>query len=183
MVFLRVADVSCEWIAVVCLLWTLTSWPLLNSVFGQTVCKTVCPLLPHRCLSVPEMTYNVFSGTLNPTHVTSRHVTASGAWCRIVHKISTNPRYLWVAAAAWDWLNFSRGWWTMRLISSKKRLVASINADDCHFEHLLRHCLPDIQIATQHNRLFSQPPVPRNTVGLFSTTNVWRETIYLRSDE
>jgi len=39
--------------------------------------------------------------------------------------------------------------------------------------------LPDIQIATQHNRLFSQPPVPRNTVRLFRASNVWREIIYI----
>jgi len=64
-------------------------------------------------------------------------------------------------------LNFSRGWWTMRLISGGQ------------FEHLLWRCLPDIQVATQHNRLFSQPPVPRNTTRLFRAM----ETIYLPWDE
>ena len=38
-----------------------------------------------------------------------------------------------------------------------KRLEACINAEGDHSEHLLWHCLPDIPLATHHNRFFSEP--------------------------
>jgi len=40
----------------------------------------------------------------------------------------------------------------------RKRLEACIHAEGGHFEHLLRHCLPGISIATCHNQFFSEPP-------------------------
>jgi len=40
----------------------------------------------------------------------------------------------------------------------RKRLKACINAERGHSEHLLWHCLPDIPVATHHNRFFSQTP-------------------------
>jgi len=40
----------------------------------------------------------------------------------------------------------------------QKRLEACINAECSHSEHLLWQCLPDIPVATHHNRFFSQPP-------------------------
>ena len=46
-----------------------------------------------------------------------------------------------------------------------KRLEACIKAEGGHSEHLLWHCLPDIAVATYHNRFFSQPPM---------TTHNWR---------
>ena len=46
----------------------------------------------------------------------------------------------------------------------RKRLEACINAEYGHFEHLLWHCLPDISVATRHNRFFSEPP---------TTTHKW----------
>jgi len=36
----------------------------------------------------------------------------------------------------------------------RKRLEVCINAEGGHSEHLLLHCLPDIPVATHHNRLF-----------------------------
>jgi len=36
----------------------------------------------------------------------------------------------------------------------RKRLEACISAEGGHFEHLLWYCLPDIPVATHHNRLF-----------------------------
>jgi len=61
--------------------------------------------------------------------------------------------------------------------------IASSKKTGGHFEHLLWRCLPDIQVATQDNQLFSQPSVPHNTTRLFKATSVWRETIYLPSVE
>ena len=40
----------------------------------------------------------------------------------------------------------------------RKRLEACINAEGGHSEHLLWRCLPDIPVATHHNRFFSEPP-------------------------
>jgi len=39
-----------------------------------------------------------------------------------------------------------------------KRLEACINAEGGHSEHLSQHCLPDIPVATHHNRFFSEAP-------------------------
>jgi len=47
----------------------------------------------------------------------------------------------------------------MRLIGVEKKLEECINIKDEHREHLLGHCLPDIPVATHHNRLFSEPPM------------------------
>jgi len=44
----------------------------------------------------------------------------------------------------------------------RKRLEACINAEGGHSEHLLWHCLPDIPVATHHNRFFSEPPTTHN---------------------
>ena len=40
----------------------------------------------------------------------------------------------------------------------RKRLEACTNAEGGHSEHLLWRCLPDIPVATHHNRFFSEPP-------------------------
>jgi len=42
---------------------------------------TVCELR-RRAKTVPKMTYNVFSGTLNPTHFTSLYVDGPGGYIR-----------------------------------------------------------------------------------------------------
>jgi len=41
----------------------------------------------------------------------------------------------------------------------RKRLEACIHAEGGQSEHLLWHCLPDIPVATRHNRFFSEPPI------------------------
>ena len=56
-------------------------------------------------------------------------------------------------------LNFSTAWCTTWLNSVEKRLEACINAERGHSEHLLWHCLPDIAVATHHNRFFSELPM------------------------
>jgi len=53
-------------------------------------------------------------------------------------------------------LNFSTAWCTMRL-SVSTRLEACINAEGGYSEHLLWRCMPDIPVATHHNRFFSEP--------------------------
>ena len=58
----------------------------------------------------------------------------------------------------WHGLNFSTAWCTVRP-KCPKRLEACFNAERGHSEHLLWHCLPDIPVATHHNRLFSEPPM------------------------
>jgi len=41
----------------------------------------------------------------------------------------------------------------------RKKLEACTNAEGGHSENLLWHCLPDIPVATHHNRLSSKPPM------------------------
>jgi len=41
----------------------------------------------------------------------------------------------------------------------RKKTGSSTNAEGAHSEHSLRHCLPDIPVATRHNRFFSEPPM------------------------
>ena len=53
----------------------------------------------------------------------------------------------------------------------QKRLEACINAERDHSEHLLWHCLPDIPVATHHNRFFSKPP----TTGSFHSLKCLKE--------
>ena len=50
----------------------------------------------------------------------------------------------------------------------RKRLESCIHAEGGHFEHLLWRCLPDIPVATHHNRLFSEPPTFGRTQHTFS---------------
>ena len=62
------------------------------------------------------------------------------------------------AAACCDmgWISAQRGVlcdWTV-----SKSLEACINEEGGHSKHLLWHCLPDIPVATHHNRFFSEPP-------------------------
>jgi len=73
-----------------------------------------------------------------------------------VHQV---PITVWQAAVVdcWNtgWISAQHGGWCNRLMS--KRTGTCIHADSGNFEHLLWHCLPEIQVATQHNSLFSQP--------------------------
>jgi len=62
----------------------------------------------------------------------------------------------------------------------RKRLEACINAEGGHSEHLLWQCLPDIKVATHHNRFSSEPPMPQPAL---RATNIWRNTRNLQSDE
>jgi len=51
------------------------------------------------------------------------------------------------------------------------RLEAWINAEGGHSEHMLWHCLPDIPVATHHNRFFSEP---------LTTTHNWLLIVYAK---
>jgi len=53
----------------------------------------------------------------------------------------------------------------------RKRLEACTNAEGGHSEHLLRHCLPGIPVATQHNRFFAEPPM---TTGSLHSLQRWK---------
>ena len=93
--------------------------------------------------------------------------------------LSTNLQWGWVVAAAClEGVNFSTAWWMMQLIPGKKdwesasmQMVITLNTY-CDVAFLAFN-------AKEHNRLFSQPPVPHNTTCLFTAaTKVWRETIH-----
>jgi len=72
--FIFVYVLFCVWLYIACMCSTVTWWdgpggieawslgPLLPSVLSDTVGWVIWPVKP-----VPNMTYNVFSGTLNPT--------------------------------------------------------------------------------------------------------------------
>ena len=55
-------------------------------------------------------------------------------------------------------LNFSTAWCSTWLNSVEKDSKHVLKAERGHYEHLLWHCLPDIPVATDHNRFFSEPP-------------------------
>jgi len=54
------------------------------------------------------------------------------------------------------WISAQRG--VLCDWSVSKRLEAFTSAEGGHSEHLLWRCLPDIPVATHHNRFFSEPP-------------------------
>ena len=56
------------------------------------------------------------------------------------------------------WAEFQRSVVYYATDQCRKTLEACINAEGGHSEHLLWHCLPDIPVATHHNRFFSEPP-------------------------
>jgi len=56
----------------------------------------------------------------------------------------------------------------------RKRLEACINAEGGHSEHLLWHYLPDIPVATHHNRFFSVTD-DNPQLALFRASNVWKK--------
>jgi len=60
----------------------------------------------------------------------------------------------------------------------RKRLEACINAECGHSEHLLWHCLPDIPVATHHNRFFSATD-DNPQLALFRASNVWKNATNL----
>jgi len=64
------------------------------------------------------------------------------------------------AAACCDmgWISAQHGVAYYATEQCRKRLEACINAEDGHSEHLLWRCLPDIPVATHHNRFFSESP-------------------------
>ena len=59
------------------------------------------------------------------------------------------------AAACCDmgWISAQRG------VLCDWSVEACINTEGDHSEHLLRRCLPDIPVATRHNRFFSELPM------------------------
>jgi len=108
--------------------------------------------------------------------------TASGARYRRSACIDVDVLRL-VAADCCDvgWISAQHGVLHDRTVS--KRPEACINAEGGYFEHLLWHCLPDIPVATHHNRFFSEPPTTTPQLALFRASNVWKNATNLQSDE
>jgi len=67
---------------------------VLRNVFGRPLQVTVCPVLCYCVQSVPEMTYNVFSGTLNPTHLRYCCPVCLQRWCIVVKRLDGSRCYL-----------------------------------------------------------------------------------------
>jgi len=80
--------------------------------------------------------------------------TASRARCRRSTCIDTGILRL-AAAACCDmgWISAQRG------VLCDWSVEACINTEGGHSEHLMRRCLPDIPVATRHNRFFSELPM------------------------
>jgi len=84
--------------------------------------------------------------------------TASGARYRRSACIDIDVlRLAAVACCDVGWILAQRG--VLRDWTVSKKLEAWITEEGGHFEHLLWHCLPDIPVATHHNRFFSEPPM------------------------
>jgi len=69
---------------------------------------------------------------------------------------------IWTCWGLWQqliatWVEFQHSVVYYVTDQCQKRLKACINAEGGHCEHLLWHCLPDIPLATHHNRFFSEP--------------------------
>ena len=96
--------------------------------------------------------------------------TASGARHRRSACIDMDVlRLAAVACCDMGWISAQRG--VLCDWSCQKRLEACINAERGHSEHLLWHCLPDIPVATHHNRFFWEPP----TTGSFHSLKRLKE--------
>jgi len=101
---------------------------------------------------------------------------------RLGHTIRGARVLIWTCWGLWQrlvaiWAEFQHSVVHYAIDQCWKRLEACINAEDGHSEHLLRHCLPDISVATHHNRffstynwLFSGPPTFEITQQTFSQT-------------
>ena len=86
------------------------------------------------------------------------------------------------AAACCDmgWISAQRGVLCNWSVSKK----TGINAEGGHSEHLLWRCLPDIPVATHHNRFLSEPPMTaHNWLSSEPASNVWKNATSLPSDE
>jgi len=107
--------------------------------------------------------------------------TASGALYRRSACIDMDVLRL-AAAACWDkgWISAQHG--VLRDWTVSKTLETCINAEGGHSEHLLWHCLPDIPVATHHNRFFSErPKITHNWLSSERPT-FWENATNLQSD-
>jgi len=113
----------------------------------------------------------------------TRVITTSGAWCKCIEyqsAIRTSYRSVLLRHG----LNFSTAWWTMQLISGEKDWkCVSVQKVHGHFEHLLWRCLPNIPVATHHNRFFSEPPMPTHNRLFPKPPTFWGMQHCLQSDE
>jgi len=90
--------------------------------------------------------------------------TASGARYRRITCWTCWGLQQWLVAT---WAEFQHSVVYYATDQCRKRLEACINAEGGHSEHLLWRCLPEIPVATHHNRFFSAPPM---------TTHNWLST-------
>ena len=84
-------------------------------------------------------------------------LTCCGLWQQLV-AVATLPCEIWMSE---NWLiaKFQDNIVYCVTVQCRKRLEACIHAEGGHSEHLLWLCLPDIPVATHHNRFFSEPPM------------------------
>jgi len=75
------------------------------------------------------------------------------------------------------WISAQRGVLCDWSVSKKnwKHVLTSV-------EHLLWRYLPDIPVATHHNRFFSEPPTTTH-IWLFRASDAWKNATNLQSDE
>jgi len=82
------------------------------------------------------------------------------------------------------WAEFQHSVVSYATDQCRKRPETCINAEGGHSEYLLRHCLPEIPVATHHNRLFSELlTTTHNCMALFRASNVWKNATNLQSGE
>jgi len=156
--------------------------PVVKWVCDLQHCRGRVCLPPRQCTSTSRSWHSSSVPTCGqPTVVTNTQlITAFGVWCRSVYtKYQSALTTCGLAAGdCWDmgWISVQHGRWCDWSVA--KRLEVCIHSDGGHYEYLLWRCLPDIQVATQHNRLFSQLPVPHNTTRSFSETPMFRGKQY-----
>jgi len=73
------------------------------------------------------------------------------------------------------WVEFQHSVVYYATAQCRKRLEACVNEESGHSEHLLRHCLPDIPVATHHNGFFSEQPTTTHN-WLFSEPPAFERT-------
>ena len=112
-------------------------------------------------------------------HLTRAISSSTSARYRRSACIDTDMLWQWLVAT---WAEFQHSEVYCATSQCQKRLEARINAQGGHSEHLLWRWLPDIPVATHHNRFFSDPQMTTHN-WLLRAFNVWKNAIDLQSDE
>jgi len=102
---------------------------------------------------------------------------------RLGHATGGARVLIWIYCGLWQqlvatWAKFQHSVVYNATDQCWKRLEACINAEGGDSEHLQWHCLPDILVATHHNRFFSEPPTTTHN-WLFSEPPVFEQEAQL----